>query len=81
MGVKKGSKGQLVVHHAEELRQAAQFKQAVAYCRANNRKGKAALSGGLQWSECWDLNDLGSLRGGRGGVSQKPGFLVLLYHF
>ena len=44
MGVKKGSKAQLVVHHAEKQRQAVQFEQAVAYCRANDCKGKAALN-------------------------------------
>ena len=44
MGVKKGSKTQLVVHHAEKQRQAVQFEQAIAYCRANDCKGKAALN-------------------------------------
>ena len=39
------------------------------------------LRGALQWSECWDLNELGSLRGGGVEVPQKPGSLVLLDHF
>ena len=44
MGVKKGSKAQLVDHHARKQGQAAQFEQAIAYCRANDCKGKAALN-------------------------------------
>ena len=40
-----------------------------------------AVRGDLQWSECWDLNDLGSLRGGGVEVPQNPGSLVLLDHF
>ena len=40
-----------------------------------------SVRGDLQWSECWDLNDLGSLRGGGVEVPHKPGSLVLLDHF
>ena len=48
-----------------------------------NRSGEntPVVRGDLQWSECWDLNDLGSLRGGGVEVPQNPGSLVLLDHF